>query len=468
MAAQVPGTDAAGRDIALELARAEEALVDSLEALVPWCTDQRLFATREELCDDILELDPESEVAHEGLLHKRNKDGEWEPPKKRSPAKDYKQSKLPEYRERLAETAGAYVEAVSVLCRPPTGRAACTHPPCPEAIQRALTLDPEDPALRGLVGETRDGEEWVLDETIRARARRAELKELVQAAYAEVPAPEEIEPLEKELATGVAWKTKLRTPLVRVMSTGERDDAVRMARAVHATILVFRRVLDVETELDRFLTVYVLTSEPERAKFVAGWPTWGPDAVEPTRAFVGAGVPLSQHTARWDPDPANRLDGAVRHVLGELLREEFDLDMGAAWAWEGVGIYLTRELVGTRRTWYGSADGLDAEAKELVARLVTIDDVNWMNEAYQRIMTGQGTPPEELLARPIDQLGVYDMVQVYALAGYLIEGQAERLAELLRTAARDGAEEPVVFDLVLGRPLEDTYARFVRWMRERR
>ena len=456
------------------LARAEAGLVSELEGLVPFCTRQRLFASREALCRLILTLDAESVVAHEGLLHELDRDGVWQPPKKRSPVKDYKQSRVPEYLRRRAEAARAYVDETVRLCAPPEGRRECPTGACDAALDRALELAPDHPDLRALLGEQPDGEapdggvRWVLEETARGRDRRTELEALVASALGAAPAPEPLELLPNAAGTGVAFGVSIGTPLARVASTGPADEAERLARVLHATILVFREVFGVETELDPTFTVFVLTSDEDRASFVGGWPRWGPEGVEATAAFVGAGVPYTQHAARWDEDPVNRLDGAVRHTLCELFRAEFGLSTRHAWAWEGLGIYLTRALVGTRRTFYGTVEGLDPEARKLVSLLVNADEVNWMNEAYQRIMTHQGTPPAELFAKSVDELDVYDLLAVYAFGAYLLEGHPERVCGLLRAASAEDAEVAQVFDAALGRPLEGTWDRFGRWMGERR
>ena len=83
--AQPPGgaQGLAPEELQAGLRAAEREMVAGLEALVPWCTEQRLFARREALCEEILALAPDSAVAHEGLLHARDKDGIWQPPKKK-------------------------------------------------------------------------------------------------------------------------------------------------------------------------------------------------------------------------------------------------------------------------------------------------------------------------------------------------------------------------------------------------
>jgi hypothetical protein len=459
--------DAAGEEATAAGLRAVEAeLVASLEALVLWCKEERLFARREALCLEILALDPESVTAHEGLLHERDDDGNWMPPKKKSPAKDYTKSALEEYERRRVELGTVFAASVLELTAPRSPGAAPTLAER-AALFRALELTPDHPELRARLGEQREGDAWVLDETARAKQRRPELKQIVDAALAGAPAPEPTEPHGREAATGVTWTVAVATPWVRVLGTGDADEAQQLARTAHAAIAAFQGTFGTDTRPDGGYTIYLLANDTDRIQFVSAWPTWGPAHVEATAAMVGAGVPRSQHTARWDPDPVNRLDGAMRHTLGELLRSEFRLSTDHAWAWEGFGIYLTRSLVGTRRTWYGSAEGLDAEEQKLVARLMTVD-VNWMNEAYQLMKTKEAPELTELFARPMGGLGVEDLLMANAVAAYLIEGESERVGPLLHELTAEGSSGPAAFEKVLGRPLAETQARLERWMGERR
>jgi hypothetical protein len=448
------------------LAAAEKQRIADLEALVPWCVEERLFARREALCEEILALDPESVTAHEGLLHERDRSGKWVPPKKKSPAKDYTKSAVAEFEERRAEVDRAFASAVLELVPPPVAG----RPPNPwarHAIQRARELVPDHPDLRALLGEQRVGGAWVLDETARARDRRAELEAAVADSLADAPQPRPIEPNQEEAATEVAWTAAVETPWVRVLTTGDAAEAEELARTAHGAVLFFRLVFGCETKLPEGYTLYLLVNEEDRMRFVSRWPTWGPEQLETSAGWQGSGVPESSNAARWDADAVNRLDGAVRHTVGELLRAEFRISMDQAWAFEGFGIYLTRALIGTRRTWYGSPGELDPEEQKELNRLL-LTDVDWLEEAYGSMKSGVAPRLAELLRCRLDSMGVGHLLLAHALAAYLIEGEPERLVPLLRAATSRGGTAEAAFAKVLERPLEETEARLERWLGERR
>jgi len=178
-------------------------------------------------------------------------------------------------------------------------------------------------------------------------------------------------------------------------------------------------------------------------------------------------VPGEIHQARWDADEARRLDGAVRYTLGLLCWRELKFDhLRCAWAWEGLGLYLTNELVGTHYTWFASAPAAgDAETKELLGKLV-LSDVNWTREHYQRVKRGKGTKLAKLCETGIDAFGADDMLASYSLATYLIEGRSDELPALLRAL---GATQPAeALGAVFDGDLAQGDARMLRWLAERK
>jgi hypothetical protein len=158
----------------------------------------------------------------------------------------------------------------------------------------------------------------------------------------------------------------------------------------------------------------------------------------------------------------------VRHTLGVLFLLDLDVGLDVAWAWEGIGLYVTRALVGTRLTWYGSGQSTGAaETKELLGRLLKAD-VNWMNEAYQMLAAGQAPPLRQLLARGIDAVGVRDVLLAYAFAAYLIEGQAGEVRAILLPVGKERVASASAVEAALGRSPEELDGRLARWLNERR
>jgi hypothetical protein len=255
---------------------------------------------------------------------------------------------------------------------------------------------------------------------------------------------------------------------VRVIGTCSPEEARKCAVMCHAAASVFRAVTGAEYDLPPDFTVYLLTNPTDRDTFISKWPGWSDDDRAALRNWAGTGMPKNEpHVARWDVDEAKRLDGAVRHTLGLMTLWNFDFDhRQAAWIWEGFGLYLTRELVGTRYTWYGSGPTTgDPDAKELLGRLM-LSDVNWMNEAYQRAKRGKAQPLEKLFERKIDQLGVDDVLLSYAFSAYLVEGRADELPQVFHELHAKGSAAAV--SAALGIDLASVDKRLVRWLSERK
>jgi hypothetical protein len=202
-----------------ELAPARQQAVTDLEGFVEWTGTVKLYLERDRAWEAILVFAPTHEAAHKGLKHQKNRDGSWKVPEKRAESKNFgKEPQLAECAKRRGEIAAKYREAlVPVLEK---------HKPAPaaraELVAALLAIDPDDSASRALNGEAKRGEEWVLAESEKARERRAELKTLVKELVAAVPAPVEGTPRPGENALGVTWTACVSTPLVRVISSGDR------------------------------------------------------------------------------------------------------------------------------------------------------------------------------------------------------------------------------------------------------
>ena len=447
------------------------ALVAALEEQADWCSKGRLYAERDRALELLLRFEPDHPGARKTLGHRWVDDG-WEIPEDREPALNRTDKRLPEARRRRAALGRDFSERVVGIAgfyeRADPELGGLTPERKREAFAAVLLVDPDHPGVRTYFGEARVGERWVLGETERARARRAELKAIVRDAFAAVPAPGDVEPNEVEAAMGVSWTAGVATPRVRVLTTGPRGEAEQVARACHAAMDLYRAVLGSEVEMLEGYTVWLLLDGASRDAFVAGWPGWGPERVEEMSTWGGAGVPRDVHVARWDADEVTRLDGAVRHTLGVLFKLDVDLGVDVAWAWEGAGLYLTRSLVGTRLTWYGSGQTTETpEAKELLGRLLR-SDVNWMNEAYQMLKLGRSPPLRALLGCGIDSMGVRDALLAYAWAAYLIEGRPDDLRPILLAVGEGQVPSADAVESTTGRDVDENQARLLRWLSERR
>lgn len=447
-----------------DYAAIKKEFVPKLAAFAEWCGSVRLNLERDRACEAVLHFDANHEGARKALKHVQQRDGTWVVPEKRPESKNQGNA-MKECLKRRAELVAGWRDAIVAL----EGRYRTVLSPAERESLYAdlLLVDPDDAGSRAVVGEVKRDEEWVLAETVTAKERRAFLKETIRKATAEAPepTPTEFKPLEQTL--GIPWSAHIQVPGVRVLSSGSPDEARRIARMCSATAEVFRTLTGAEIGLPDGFTVYLMTAEDMRDKFLASWPGWSDEERARMKSWAGSGVPGDVHIARWDADEPRRLDGSVRHVLGLLTLLNFQYDhQRCAWAWEGLGLYLTRELVGTRYTWYSTGPSTgDPESKELLGKLM-MSDVNWMNECFQRAKRNKSVKAAALCERKIDQFGVDDVLTSYALAAYLVEGQGQHLRAVLTGIGTEGAAKSL--SGVLQMDLDQLDRRLLRWLGERK
>lgn len=455
-------------DFEVAYAARKASTVAELEAYAEWCSSLRLAGDRAAALESILHFDPTHELARRGLKHVKQRDGSWAPPAKKPETKNANKALESQSRERRSAIATSLLEAGAALLR--TSEDASRRSTWQQMlIADVLSVDPDHEAARKLGGEARRDDEWVLIESVEAKTQRTVLKERIQRVVASVPAPQATEPGAREASLGITWAHAVSTPRLRVLTDGSLAEAQRVAVMCTAALELFSELASFTSDLPADYSVYILTTAGAREAFVGNWPGWSDAERTQVKTWAGCGVPGDIHQARWDKDEAHRLDGAVRHTLGLLTLRELGFDhQHCAWAWEGFGIYLTRELVGTRYTWYSTApDSADVETKDLLGRLM-LADVNWINEYFQRAKRGRAPTLSKLCSTKIDKFGVDDILASYSLAAYLIEGRFAEVPTLLRAiaAGNDGGAGALgqLFEADLARG----DARLLRWLSERK
>lgn len=448
-----------------ELEAASAGMVEELRAYAAWCREWKLFLDRERALENLLVFAPDDRETHLFLRHRLQKDGSWLVPEKRKPAKNANDRKL----EESAELRAAFTDE---FCRRVFGAVEHFDDVTPErraeVHEIVLALDPEHAGVRELRGEKLLDGEWVLAETLRAKSRRAEIKGIVKQSFAEVGPLMDLTYHMREEKIGVDWKATARTQNVRVLSTGSADEAERIARATQATIGTFRKVMGVANRPFPVMTVYLLTKTDQRDLFISNWPTWGPTRLDDMRKLAGSGLLKSLDVARWDESEEHRLDGTVRHTIGMLLQRDFGITVEVPWAWEGIGLFLTRELVGTRMTWYGVGVASPAAAHQDFIRKVMDNEVNWINAGFVRLQGADGPRLVDVLGKPLPDLDIYDFLVAYVFGAYLMEGRPDDLPRLMAAVGRQRKPHEEALPAVLGIQLADMEAHLIRWLEERR
>lgn len=463
-----------------ELARLDALFVEDLWAFARWCDERHLYAERERVLGRLLELAPEHAAAREMLGHKQVK-GAWKAPERKRAYEDAAFDPA-ELAARRSEAVRRWRDGRIALVR--EAGAALSRARVDELLRPALAIAPDDPEVHELLGEQRFGRAWLLAESVRAYEHRPEIRALVARALEQAADPGALVVEEPGERFGFEFPVRVRTPDVLVLSTGTREEALTMAQAAQACGTIVHRLLRCQTPFPEELTLYVLADPAEKEPFLAALP----ELSEEERAFLAtldsSGIPRSADGAFWYPDLDRRLDAAVRHVLAGFLRDGFHLWTTQAWAWEGLGLYLTREIAGTRLTWYvtpepedeprtrakaptpARAIGKGRGAVPTRAELLGAQ-ASWIDPAW-RLLKGEDPPAlGAVLSADASTMGIDQLLCAYALCTYLLEGRPDELPELLTRAGLGQAPEQIVRES-LGLSLEELHARLVRFLSERR
>lgn len=443
-------------------AEARVGLIKAQLVLAEWCNSKELFLERDQALQRVLTIDPDNLDARKGLRFARNPDGSWKPPPPRE-AKNRNAKALeafPAQRSKsVASFRDALLEAAALESDVPAARSM--------VFDDVLLFDPDDARVHELLCEVKAEDKWVLVDTANAKPRRGEIKALVQASRAAVDEPDVIAASADEAALLDNWTCGLRGPDLRVLSTSDAADCRAVYDTCHAIQRLVDKVFEVESKLPDDFGIYILPNPGEKDTFVDRLSGLKPEERAYLKTLTSTSVHNGVHVVVWDPDPKIRLDNAVRHTLNHLLQNAFSASPQHGWVWDGLGLYLSRELTGTRLTWFTtkppSGDVTDVALRGVLAT----SDTNWMNEAL-KILDGDGPPRlTALLARSVDELTAGDMVVLYAFSAYLLEARADKAAHFLRRSCA-GESPTELVQTILGLTSDELQARVLRWLKERK
>jgi hypothetical protein len=440
---------------------AQADLIAGMLKLASWSENKELFLERDRLYKAILSIDPDNADARKGLRYSRKSDGSWVEPAPRE-AKNRNAKALEELPVKRAAVATPYRTKMIAVLDEQKADAATRR----AVFREILLADPDDAFVRADLGEARVGDAWVLQETATAKARRAEIKSLVQGALDGVgelhPAP--LTDLEKGM--GLKFTQAISTRHVRVLGTGLAPECEQTARNCEAVGYFLRGLLGVDTQHQENFTVYLMASPKEGPVFVDALPDLDPEFKKFLHGCVGTLIPGKPVVAYWDKDLARRVDGASRQTIGDFLGRAYGLTLHEGWAWEGLGLYLNRELVGTRLTWFIEMTDTTAAKKQLHKKLEN-PETNWMNEALLLLDQADHPSFEKALAKPVNAMGLEDMLYAYAFSAYLLEGRPKDLPLILGRIANGKVSTASALADILKLDGAAVEERLHRWLTER-
>jgi len=466
----VPPAPFAAPSAALDLEADREALAahfkQDLEKLAKWCTKKRIFIARTSVFEELIRIDPDHGVARRGLGHTKDKNGVWHPNANRIKPVNWSKKAAAEFPAKRAELKTSYLNEMYALFE----KASKDLTKDERAAWEQLLLEhgPDDERIHNMRGETKLGERWVLKETARAKARRAEIKEFVRESIATAPVPSPSQATATEKQLGVDWKSIFESPDARCLGTCDEAEATRLVAATHALRALFNSCFKVEANFPKQLTIYSLANPGEKEKFLAAYPN-----VDDTyRSFLmkldGACIRGAWTFAQWAKNRARRVDGIVRLESSWLFADAFSIDAKTGWAIEGFGLYFTRELLGTRLTWFATPSEYALPKEDLALQQRLLDSkANWIKEAHVVLQSEKRPRLSQLLTKNVNKLTTPDLLYSYVLAAFLLESESDSVGPLLKQLG-EGVPPKPAFEELLGLSLEELDDRVRRWLSERK
>ena len=441
-----------------------EALVPALEELAAWCHGRKLYGMRSEVYESILRWSPDHSSARRSLKHTKRK-GEWAPPARPYRPKNKNDEALEEFPRVRADLLAPYCRAV-VAQLDERGLSPFEREGH-DLLRRALEASPDDPGIRGLLGEVRLGQRWVLEETALGAVRRNHLRFQWERSLAE--AREHIvegAPGSLESVIDVSWSATAQGPYLRVFGTGSAAEVFRAAEVGHAAEDFLSAVLRRRTRRAEGSVVFLLAGDGERADFLDSYPGLTDDERDFYAQLAGGEMPGDGRIAQWGSYEDHRLDGVTRHLVDAFLRRSFWLDSDDGWIGEGLGGYLTWRMTGTRLTWrVQSSAGL--EESDYIDRrtLFGTPAEHWFEMCVELVEEDDlELDLEGLLGRHIDDMNTADLLASFVLSAYLVEGRTE-LVEILGRIGRGQPSGEAVAES-LDQDFHELEWRLLTWLRQ--
>ena len=480
----VPAIPALAEDSPRVRWRAEKAQVlETLHDLADRCTRMKLFGTRADIYQQLLALSPDDKTARKWLKYKRAGDGSWERKGRwRRPRNSGKgvaeivkrrQALAGEYRPRLRDLLeelrdeGLFKEAA-------------------EVVSAAVAIDPENQEFREWNGEVREGKaarpgkssKWILQESLHAKKRRPLFKKTAQDAIKDMKKPKESAPHKMDRIGGISWGTKLQGKHVRVVGTPPKEEMELMLRHAEATWPLFETVFEIRPGSwqsgDSYatgLTIYSLESIPMGNEFLSKWPGYTERDLEFLYPLVAMWIKRKPAVLCKSPQELVRLEVAPKQLNHAMISRAFGLTMDRAWAKEGLCLYLTWQITGTRLIYsvkdvesdYGESD------KPVPDYVKNLSDPNadWLALGLELIKSPDKPDIHLMAGRKINDLTKHDALYSYCICAYVCEGHPEKCVDFFRRLSdKDGADIGMVCLESLGFDHVALEQRVKRWLEE--
>lgn len=441
----------------------EERFVYELEALAKKCQSAKAFVERNATWELVLLLDPDHAAARKTLGHKKDrKTGEWNVPERsRTPKAAAAEVADPLRAERMAaldEFVSKCITRIDASDLPARTKR--------RVEDRLLELAPENDSLHERAGEVRDGDKWLLQETVRAKTQRKAHEKLRGDLKTAAPEATEGTVDAAEQTYGVTFGKAWETPLVRVVSAVGEAEAQETAKRAHATYTYLDALLGTEFK-QAAGTLYLFEGAEATKTFCNAYP-----GLEDGQRTLFGGLLCAyldhHHANSSSKKREERLDGAVRMSIARHLAWTTGTYSKHGWIAEGLGIYVTHQMVGTRLIFQvRDADGSTSKGGQKQEDRMKRADADWLALARTTL---EGKNPPKLaftLGRDVNTLTRGDVLVANALVAYLLEGcePGTALRVFLKIGREDMSSAQALAD-ELGLDPPALERRLVRWLKE--
>jgi hypothetical protein len=440
--------------MASAVAKIEEKYAPAMETLGQWCGDSTLFVERAQIAEALLLVDSENEKARSWLRYVRQKDRTWKQTNAR-PFFDEKKELLPEWTKRRAAALDPMrAELEPFLAERDDWRTAGVRD---RVLRTLVAVWADDADLHDRNGETSIDGKWLLKETVGVAVRRRRLIDVASAALKTAVTDASAYP--QRVAE---YGTCVTAPDFELRARVPPAEAVEMAARITAARAVADEFLFQRSRFRPGFVFHLFGSIEEGRRFLASRPD-----VSPERRKFGDGRgswwPTDDELVVDDDAREKRLDDCVRQTFDMLRRADgYHLYYAPGFLSEGVGMYLTWALLGTRLTVFVQTTQYADQARRELADA----GADWVNVVRKQVLE-KGVAPnlKVLIGTPLNSMTRDDGVMSYALAAYFLEGRPDDFRRLFGTMTRKhGFPESLAETLDID--VEGLELRFVRWLRE--
>ena len=437
-----------------EVDAATAPFIPELEKLGEWCNNTTLIQRRSFVAETMILLSPDNQRARVWLRYKRQADGKWKRTSEK-PFYDEKPEALPDWEKRRAAIADKLRAVVEpFLVRREDWRTAGVRA---RLLRALVAINPDDAELHARAGEVLAGKKWVLKESAATAEGRRRIRDAVAAASREsVAAAQTMKPRPSPLGAC------LDATEFALHSSIDPAEARDLAMRVVAARSLYDAVLGVRTNYRSGLAIGVFPNGDAAISYVKQRRDLSEDVQKTAQRcttywLTGREVIVCSSTAEY------RMDQCVRQILSTQVGTTQQIIDAPGWIGEGVGMYLTWTLVGTRLTPFV----LQSEYSDAGIRKELADPkCDWVQAVRKLVLEQSSTPGLKLLTSlPLNSMTADDTLMAYALGAYFLEsrpGDMRTILEALKSKQSFHQALAEVCDV----DADELEARFVRWLRE--